>query len=144
MADYDVSIFDGNADGEGAGKDKRLATQLARVFTVLELGGWGWLTLAEIARRANAPEASVSARLRDLRKPRFGGWTIDHHYSEQSGHLYRLKHGSGNRELVFNPAPAPRSKKAEARTVLREYAARCREQGYGEVEVVAAIEEVLR
>lgn len=37
-----------------------------------------WHTLAEISQATGAPEASVSARLRDFRKPRFGGHTVLH------------------------------------------------------------------
>jgi DNA-binding Lrp family transcriptional regulator len=35
-----------------------------------------WRTLAEIAEATGAPEASVSARLRDLRKRKFGGHVV--------------------------------------------------------------------
>ena len=36
-----------------------------------------WRTLAEIARGVQGSEAAVSARLRDLRKPRYGGHTVN-------------------------------------------------------------------
>ena len=36
-----------------------------------------WWTLRELAEFTGHPEASVSARIRDLRKPRFGGLTIE-------------------------------------------------------------------
>lgn len=49
----------------------RLAGQLGRVLAVMEDGTWR--TLAELAEATGDPEASVSARLRDLRKPKFGG-----------------------------------------------------------------------
>lgn len=53
---------------------ERLSRQLDAVRRAMLDGAWR--TLAEIAAAAGAPEASVSARLRDLRKPRFGGWTV--------------------------------------------------------------------
>lgn len=35
-----------------------------------------WFTLREISSYTGGSEASVSARLRDLRKPKFGGWDV--------------------------------------------------------------------
>lgn len=37
----------------------------------------GWRTLSEIASATGFHEASISARLRDLRKPRFGSYTVE-------------------------------------------------------------------
>jgi hypothetical protein len=65
---------DGDRDGATyvQGQDfVRLNRQQRLVFEIMRDGKWR--TLAEIAALARAPEASVSARLRDLRKPRFGG-----------------------------------------------------------------------
>src|SRR6266446_4572717 len=53
---------------------QRLALQHNRVLAVMRDGREH--TLAEIALITRDPEASVSARLRDLRKPRFGGHNI--------------------------------------------------------------------
>lgn len=53
----------------------RLNAQQARVFAVMKDGAWR--TLSEISAMTSAPEASVSARLRDLRRPEFGGLTVD-------------------------------------------------------------------
>jgi hypothetical protein len=36
-----------------------------------------WLTLDELARLTHYPPASISAQLRHLRKPRFGGFAVD-------------------------------------------------------------------
>jgi hypothetical protein len=52
----------------------RLTTQMGRVWLALREGHW--LTLSELAARVGAPEASVSARLRDLRKERFGNHAV--------------------------------------------------------------------
>lgn len=48
--------------------------QLTRVRTLMADGRWR--TLREISRRVRAPEQSVSARLRDLRKPRHGRYIV--------------------------------------------------------------------
>lgn len=53
----------------------RLKRQLGRVYNVMKAGGW-W-TLRDIAKVSGDPEASVSAQLRHLRKPKFGGYTVD-------------------------------------------------------------------
>lgn len=57
-------------------KDKaRLGAQLIAVFNIMSDGAWH--TLTELSRLTGASEASASARLRDLRKPRFGARTIN-------------------------------------------------------------------
>lgn len=53
----------------------RLATLLDRVRTLMADGRWR--TLAAITEVCGGTEASVSARLRDLRKPRFGSHDIE-------------------------------------------------------------------
>jgi hypothetical protein len=52
----------------------RLRGQLGRVADALADGRW-W-TLASLSAHTGDPEASVSARLRDLRKGKFGGYTV--------------------------------------------------------------------
>lgn len=44
-----------------------------------------WHTLGEISRSLDYPESSVSAQLRHLRKPRFGGFRVDKQRHRQSG-----------------------------------------------------------
>jgi hypothetical protein len=68
---------------------RRLAAQHHRVLAYLRSGEWR--TLAEISAYTGDPEASVSARLRDLRKPRFGGHTIERQYVQRGLFRYRLK-----------------------------------------------------
>jgi len=53
---------------------QRLNAQTLRVFQAMRRGGW-W-TLRQLSDETGAPEASVSARMRDLRKPQFGGHFI--------------------------------------------------------------------
>ncbi len=37
----------------------------------------GWLTLRELELLTHAPQASISAQLRHLRKPQFGSWIVE-------------------------------------------------------------------
>ncbi len=73
---FDGPTFVSELDGE------RLKGQMSRVFQVVR--GGEWLTLGEISvrckpinRMGRESDASISARLRDLRKLRFGGFTVD-------------------------------------------------------------------
>jgi|WetSurMetagenome_2_1015567.scaffolds.fasta_scaffold306846_3 hypothetical protein len=52
----------------------RLQTQLRRVREIMLDGRW-W-TLAELESHLGYPQASVSARIRDLRKEKFGGFEV--------------------------------------------------------------------
>jgi len=68
----------------------RLGAQARRVLTFMADGQWH--TLAEIAAATHDPEASISARLRDLRKPEFGGYEVEDDRTGDGGlHRYRLK-----------------------------------------------------
>jgi len=53
----------------------RLAGQMLDVFRLMKSGAW-W-TLRELEDASYAPQASISARLRDLRKEKFGGHTVE-------------------------------------------------------------------
>lgn len=66
----------------------RLSALLTRVMAFMFDGNWH--TLAEIARACAGSEASVSARLRDLRKPRFGHYTIQRRRVHGGLFEYRL------------------------------------------------------
>ena len=67
--DFDGKTFDKEKDGA------RLRRQLSVVFDVMACGEY--FTLAEIAEQTGFPEASISARLRDLRKDKFGGHSVN-------------------------------------------------------------------
>lgn len=67
--DFDGKTFEQAHDGP------RLTRQLLKVATLM--GDHAWRTLAEIATEAGCSEASASARLRDLRKSKFGGFTVE-------------------------------------------------------------------
>jgi hypothetical protein len=66
---FDGSTFSPVLDGP------RLGRQLAAVHRALSSGGW-W-TLRELSTFCGGSEAGVSARLRDLRKPKFGGHEVE-------------------------------------------------------------------
>jgi hypothetical protein len=82
--DFDGATFSPKLDGA------RLSSQLWHVRQIMSDGQWR--ILSTIAEAVNGTEAAVSARLRDLRKPKFGG-----HHVEKRRHpalagiwLYRL------------------------------------------------------
>jgi len=65
-------------DGETYDPDldhARLTGQNQRVFDLMRDGEWR--SLDEISRATGDPSASISARLRDLRKPNFGGHSME-------------------------------------------------------------------
>lgn len=66
----------------------RLAAQLDRVRLAMLDGHWH--TLDELAARCGGTVASVSARLRDLRKDKFGGWCVEREYVAHGLWHYRL------------------------------------------------------
>lgn len=79
--DFSRATFDGETY-EPARDQVRLSGQLQAVYDVLGDGKWYRLTqLAYLASLQlggkRVSEASASARLRDLRKPRFGAHTIE-------------------------------------------------------------------
>lgn len=76
----------------------RLTAQLDDVRKLMLDGAWH--TLEQIANAVSAPQASVSARLRDLRKDKFGGYTVERE---------RVPGGNGlHRYRLIAPAPQPK------------------------------------
>ena len=82
--------FDGNCyDKEH--DQKRLTGQLLKVYECMKntINNNRWYTLAEIEYMTGAPAASASAQLRNLRKDRFGGHTINKRpRGDRSGGLF--------------------------------------------------------
>lgn len=74
---------------EPARDGSRLRAQLGRVRAVMLDGRWR--TLAEIETATGDPQASISARLRDLRKAKFGGWVVEREYLHDGLWAYRLR-----------------------------------------------------
>lgn len=97
---FDCESAKGHPEFDGVTYDpsldhRRLTIQLGRVYRAL-LGPAGyclWKTLGEISATTGDPEASISARLRDLRKNKFGAHIIEgrRRGDPNSGHWeYRL------------------------------------------------------
>jgi hypothetical protein len=78
--DFDGSTYEPEHDRA------RLTGQALRVFELMLDGEWR--TLAEIEEITGDPQASISARLRDFRKPRFGSY-----------HVARRRRGNPHRGL---------------------------------------------
>lgn len=85
--DADHDLFDGPAYDPKL-DDKRLTGQLKRVFDLMADGQWR--TLRQIADQTGDPEASVSAQLRHLRKPRFGAHQVERRHVEGGLFEYQL------------------------------------------------------
>ena len=84
----------GHRDGktfEPERDEVRLNRQARAVFDVMK--DERWHSLSVISASTGEPEASVSARLRDFRKPRFGGWTVNRRYVSQGLWEYQLEDG---------------------------------------------------
>lgn len=93
--DAAIEVTTPHFDGETYEPDRdhlRLARQ--HVAVRREMSDGRWWTLRELAEVVGAPEASVSARLRDLRKPRFGGYTIERTYAGGGVWRYRMTEGA--------------------------------------------------
>lgn len=76
--------------------EERLNEQTIRIYRLMNDSLWR--TLAEIAEETKDPEASISARLRDLRKEDFGGFVVNRR---------RRKAGSGLWEYQLQPPGTP-------------------------------------
>jgi hypothetical protein len=92
--------FDPERDGE------RLSRQLheVRMFMLSRKGQW--FSLCEISGALGFPEASISARLRDLRKKKFGRWAVEARRRDglRATWEYRLtgEHGEPRRKRCAN------------------------------------------
>jgi hypothetical protein len=79
---FDGPTFDQARDGD------RLNAQLGRVLAVLK--DHRWHTLGDISSQTHDPQASISARIRDLRKARYGGHEVKRRYVERGLWEYKL------------------------------------------------------
>ncbi len=73
----------------------RLASLLQRVKTLMLDGRWR--TLAAIRAECGGSECSVSARLRDLRRPEHGGFVVEHERRANGTWFYRVDAGPQRR-----------------------------------------------
>jgi hypothetical protein len=89
-------IHDGDRDGktyEAKFDYDRLNRQQRIVFDLMKDGKWR--TLFDISHTTGVAEASVSARLRDFRKERFGGFTVERNRRDACGTWwYQLQTGA--------------------------------------------------
>ena len=69
-----TKIFDGS-DYVPELDNERLGKQMKRVFLAMMDGRWR--TLSEVEKITGDPQASISAQLRHMRKPKFGSHTIE-------------------------------------------------------------------
>lgn len=101
MARLDEPYFDGitydhDRDGERLGDQMRAVSDY---MLVIHRGDW--VTLRAISYSVGAPEASVSARLRDLRKERFGSIIVERRYVGNGLHEYRVPMPVEPRQLAL-------------------------------------------
>lgn len=78
----------GGATYDRARDHDRLSRQYDRVFRVMRDGLWR--TLRAIRRQTGEPTTSISARLRDMRKPEFGRHEVERRYMGDGLWSYRL------------------------------------------------------
>lgn len=76
----------------------RLETLYGRVFALMSDGEWR--SLAEIAAATGGSEASVSARLRDFRKPRNGAHQVNRESCGNGLFVYQLRLNTDAARLV--------------------------------------------
>jgi len=86
---FDGATFDPDRD------ESRLKRQFRAVWKFMLDGNWH--TLAEIETETGFPQASISARLRDFRKDKFGGHVVQKQYLMDGLWMYRLIPNKGNK-----------------------------------------------
>ena len=84
---FDGSTYDHERDSA------RLSIQFLRVFSLMEDGKSR--TLDDISQITGDPTASISARLRDMRKPRFGSHKVTREYLGDGLYSYTLSVNDG-------------------------------------------------
>ena len=88
----DGETYDHQRDG------KRLHSQRNRLLALMRDGEWR--SLHAISTATGDPEASVSARLRDLRKVKFGGHNVERRYVAMGQWEYRVIVAEAYREVA--------------------------------------------
>lgn len=73
--------------------EKRLTLQYLDIFNLMKDGQHR--TLKQIHALTSHPESSISAQLRNLRKPRFGSHTINRQYLGNGLYSYQLIENKG-------------------------------------------------
>ena len=86
-----ATVPDGDRDGVTYDPEldyERLNKQMQKVWRVVRTGRW--YTLNDLALATGCPAPSVSARLRDLRKPKFGSQEVQRKRIEGGYWIYRV------------------------------------------------------
>lgn len=87
---FDVPpYFDGRETYEPSRDQRRLGKQLLAVKNYMLTHEW--VSLRQLALAVGGSEQGVSARLRDLRKARFGAYVVERKRVEGAVFLYRVK-----------------------------------------------------
>ena len=81
---FDGVTYERERDGE------RLGAQMKAVRNYMLSIDRAYRTLAQISSATGYPEASISARLRDLRKAKHGQYTVDRRYLCNGQWEYRV------------------------------------------------------
>ena len=69
----------------------RLNGQMRRVYDVMKDGEWH--SLQQLIERCGGTAASMSARLRDFRKRKYGARVVDRRHVSEGFFLYRFRRG---------------------------------------------------
>ena len=83
--------------------EARLESQMGRVFECLRSGEW--YTPTEMSAITGDNWSSVNARIRDLRKAKFGAWIVDRvrDPNNRGLHRYRLRNPDGTEVPPLRP-----------------------------------------
>ncbi len=86
---FDGRTYDHRIDG------RRLKGQLQIIREYMLARAWQWVALDELERVTGYPGGSISARIRDLRKPKFGGYEVEGRRRKPQGGTweYRVRPG---------------------------------------------------
>lgn len=96
---FDGATYDPDED------DERLSGQLLRIYDVVKDGDWR--TLGEIEAATGEPQASISAQLRHLRKPKFGAHVVNKRpRGARKAGLYEYQVLPAGATALAAPAPA--------------------------------------
>ena len=87
LIDFTAARFDGD-DYVHDRDHQRLSGQILRVYDCMLDATWR--TLREIEESTGDPQASISAQLRNLRKPKFGGHKVERRYLGDGLYNYKL------------------------------------------------------
>ena len=82
--------FDG-VDYESPRDKGRLMTQKKSILDYMINHAEKWVTLRQISKACQAPEASVSAQLRNFRKEKFGSHTVHRKHVKNGLFAYQLE-----------------------------------------------------